>query len=85
MPGGGAAYGRPLREMGPAELGVETILRTIATTIVGFLLGSLTFNSELNSRVRVGAATFGIPMFALFLVHSIGCYREIARRCTTSH
>jgi hypothetical protein len=84
MPGGGAAYGRPPREMGAAELTVETVLRTIATLTIGLLFGSLALSADLDSRVRVGAATFGIPIFALFLVHSIGCYREVVRRWTTS-
>jgi hypothetical protein len=71
--------------MGAAELTVETILRTLATLTIGLLFGSLALNAELDSQVRVGAATFGIPMFALFLLHSIGCYREIVRRWTVSH
>jgi hypothetical protein len=84
MPGGGAAYGKQPQQMGAAELTVETVLRTIAMMTIGLLFGSLTFNSDLDSRVRVGAATFGIPMFALFVVHSFGCYREIARRWSAS-
>jgi hypothetical protein len=84
MPGGGAAYGRRPREMGAAELTVETILRTTATLTIGLLFGSLALNTDLDSKVRVGAATFGIPMLALFVVHSFACYREIARRWSAS-
>ena len=53
MPGGGAAYGRPPRDMGAAELTVETILRTIATLTIGLLFGSLALNADLDSKVRV--------------------------------
>jgi hypothetical protein len=70
--------------MGAAELTVETILRTTATLTIGLLFGSLALNADLDSKVRVGAATFGIPMLALFVVHSFACYREIARRWSAS-
>lgn len=80
MPGGGPAYGRPPPDMGVAELALETALRVAATAIIAVLFGSLVFNAQLNSGLRVFLATMGLPMFALFLVHTWACVREIGRR-----
>ena len=54
MPGGGAAFGRPPRDMGAAELTVETILRTIATLTIGLLFGTLALNADLDSKCAWG-------------------------------
>jgi hypothetical protein len=80
MPGGGPAYGKPLTEMGPTELFVEMGLRLAATTIIALLFGALVAKPEIDAGQRIFVATIGVPLFALFALHTATCFREVWRR-----
>lgn len=85
MPGGGPAYTKPLPEFGNVELVVTAAVRTAATTVILVLFGSIVFNSTIPSSARVFVGTMGVLLLAVFVMHTIACYREIWRRCEMRH